>query len=79
MPERRSGLPLCRISWLEHGKAIPTLPTFEKIVDAVEIPIWRLVEKAVISGSGLVPSGEETKPQLKCRWDPATESAMVVA
>ena len=41
--EKRCGLPRCRISWLEHGRAIPTLPTLEKIADALEIPIYRLL------------------------------------
>jgi len=41
--ERRTGLPRCRISWLENGRAIPTLETLEKISDALEIPVYRLL------------------------------------
>lgn len=35
---RRCGLARCRISWLEYGRAIPTIETLERIADALEIP-----------------------------------------
>src|SRR5580700_7801737 len=41
--ERRCGLARCRISWLEHGRAVPTLETLERIADALEIPAYRLL------------------------------------
>jgi transcriptional regulator with XRE-family HTH domain len=41
--ERRTGLPRCRISWLENGRAVPTIETLEKISDALEIPVYRLL------------------------------------
>jgi transcriptional regulator with XRE-family HTH domain len=41
--ERRCGLARCRISWLEHGRAAPTLKTLEKIADALEIPVHRFL------------------------------------
>jgi transcriptional regulator with XRE-family HTH domain len=41
--ERRTGIPRCRISWLEHGRAVPTIETLEKISDAFEIPVYRLL------------------------------------
>ena len=41
--ERRCGLPRCRISWLEHGKAVPTLETLEKVADGIGIPVYRLL------------------------------------
>lgn len=41
--ERRSGLARCRISWLENGRAVPTIETLEKISDALEIPVYRLL------------------------------------
>ena len=41
--ERRCGLPRCRISWLEHGKAVPTLETLEKIADGLGIPMYVLL------------------------------------
>ena len=41
--ERRCGLARCRISWLEHGRAVPTIETLEKIADALEIPVYRLL------------------------------------
>lgn len=43
--ERRCGLARCRISWLEHGRAIPTIETLEKIADALEIPVYRLLQE----------------------------------
>jgi transcriptional regulator with XRE-family HTH domain len=41
--ERRTGLARCRISWLEHGRAVPTIETLERIADALEIPAYRLL------------------------------------
>jgi transcriptional regulator with XRE-family HTH domain len=41
--ERRSGLARCRISWLEHGRAVPTIETLERIADALGIPPYRLL------------------------------------
>jgi transcriptional regulator with XRE-family HTH domain len=41
--ERRCGLARCRISWLEHGRAVPTIETLERIADALEIPVHRLL------------------------------------
>jgi transcriptional regulator with XRE-family HTH domain len=41
--ERRCGLARCRISWLEHGRAVPTIQTLERIADALEIPAYRLL------------------------------------
>src|SRR5580658_1227568 len=41
--ERRCGLARCRISWLEHGRAVPTIQTLERIADALEIPPYRLL------------------------------------
>ena len=41
--ERRCGLARCRISWLEHGRAVPTIETLEKISDALDIPVYRLL------------------------------------
>jgi transcriptional regulator with XRE-family HTH domain len=41
--EKRCGLPRCRISWLEHGKAVPTLETLERIADGLGIPVHRLL------------------------------------
>jgi len=41
--ERRTGFPRCRISWLENGRAIPTIERLEKISDALEIPVYRLL------------------------------------
>jgi transcriptional regulator with XRE-family HTH domain len=58
--ERRCGLARCRISWLEHGRAVPTLGTLEKIADALEIPVYRLLQE----------SGEQ--PQTGLDTDAAT-------
>jgi transcriptional regulator with XRE-family HTH domain len=44
--ERRTGLARCRISWLENGRAIPTIATLERISDALEIPVYRLLCEA---------------------------------
>ena len=41
--ERRCGLPRSRISWLEHGRAVPTIRTLERIAEALEIPAYRLL------------------------------------
>ena len=41
--ERRCGLARCRISWLENGRAVPTIETLEKISDALGIPVFRLL------------------------------------
>lgn len=41
--EKRSGLPRCRISWPEHGRAIPTLETLDRIAGALDIPAHRLL------------------------------------
>jgi transcriptional regulator with XRE-family HTH domain len=41
--EKRCGLPRCRISWLEHGKAVPTLETLERLADGLGIPVHRLL------------------------------------
>jgi transcriptional regulator with XRE-family HTH domain len=41
--EKRCGLARCRISWLEHGRAVPTVGTLERIADALEIPVHRLL------------------------------------
>jgi transcriptional regulator with XRE-family HTH domain len=40
--EQRCGLPRCRISWLENGRAVPTIETLEKLCDALEIPLHQL-------------------------------------
>jgi len=40
--ERRCGVPRCRISWLENGRAVPTIETLEKLCDALEIPLDQL-------------------------------------
>jgi len=41
--ERRTGLARCRISWLENGRAIPTLETLEKLSNALEISLCGLL------------------------------------
>ena len=41
--EKRCGLPRCRISWLEHGRAIPTLETLQRIADGLGIPVHVLL------------------------------------
>jgi transcriptional regulator with XRE-family HTH domain len=52
--ERRCGLARCRISWLEHGRAVPTIKTLYRIADALEIPAYRLL----YDGEELVQSVE---------------------
>ena len=41
--ERRTGFPRCRISYLENGRAVPTIETLEKLSDALEIPLYQLL------------------------------------
>jgi transcriptional regulator with XRE-family HTH domain len=41
--ERLTGFPRCRISWLENGRAIPTIETLEKLSDALGIPVYQLL------------------------------------
>ena len=57
--EKRCGLARCRISWLEHGRAIPTLETLERIADALEIPVHRLLLED--GTAGLRPMAEGQK------------------
>jgi transcriptional regulator with XRE-family HTH domain len=61
--EGRTGIPRCRISWLENGRAIPTIETLEKISDALEIPLYQLfyVEGGV-AWAGAVPEGVQRNP-----------------
>ncbi len=40
--EERRGLQRCRISWLENGRAVPTIETLEKLCDALETPLDQL-------------------------------------
>lgn len=40
--ERRTGFLRCRISYLENGRAVPTIETLEKLSDALEIPLYHL-------------------------------------
>lgn len=56
--ERRTGLARCRISWLEHGRAIPTIETLEKISDALEIPIYQLLYDGDEPAQAEKPSSE---------------------
>jgi transcriptional regulator with XRE-family HTH domain len=42
--ERRTGFPRCRISYLENGRAVPTIETLEKLSDALEIPLCQLLD-----------------------------------
>jgi transcriptional regulator with XRE-family HTH domain len=58
--ERRCGLPRCRLSWLENGRAIPMLETLEKISDALEIPLHRLFEENEAHG-GIVVTAADTR------------------
>ena len=57
--ERRCGLARCRISWLEHGRAIPTIETLERIADALEIPLHRLLQEGGGELSDTVPNAHE--------------------
>src|SRR5258708_10840644 len=41
--EQRTGLPRCRISYLENGRAVPTIETLERLSDALEIPLHQLL------------------------------------
>jgi transcriptional regulator with XRE-family HTH domain len=67
--EQRCGLARCRISWLEHGRAVPTLETLERIADALEIPMHRLLledqerahERRLPVDSGRQGSGSQAK------------------
>jgi transcriptional regulator with XRE-family HTH domain len=56
--ERLCGLARCRISWLEHGRAVPTIETLERIADALEIPAYRLLY-----------DGDEAAPAVKALED----------
>jgi transcriptional regulator with XRE-family HTH domain len=56
--ERRTGLARCRISWLEHGRAVPTIETLEKIADALEIPVYRLLYDGDDAAQAMQRSGE---------------------
>jgi transcriptional regulator with XRE-family HTH domain len=56
--ERRCGLARCRISWLEHGRAVPTIQTLERIADALEIPAYRLLYDADDLAQSVMVSGE---------------------
>jgi len=40
--EQRCGVARCRISWLENGRAVPTIETLERIADALEVPLHQL-------------------------------------
>jgi transcriptional regulator with XRE-family HTH domain len=63
--ERRCGLARCRISWLEHGRAVPTLETVERIADALEIPVHRLLLEDQAGTAGLRPMAEGQKSRKK--------------
>jgi transcriptional regulator with XRE-family HTH domain len=52
--ERRCGLARCRISWLEHGRAVPTIQTLARIADALEIPAYRLLQDLEDGSQALV-------------------------
>jgi transcriptional regulator with XRE-family HTH domain len=54
--ERRTGFPRCRISWLENGRAVPTIETLEKISDALEIPLHQLFRDGERPAEGLAAS-----------------------
>jgi transcriptional regulator with XRE-family HTH domain len=58
--ERRCGLARCRISWLEHGRAVPTIETLERIADALEIPAHRLLLDVEDGGEAVVLPQERT-------------------
>jgi len=55
--ERRCGLQRCRISYLENGRAIPTLDTLEKIADALDIPLYQLLVESAESDKVATLSG----------------------
>ena len=64
--ERRCGLARCRISWLEHGRALPTIKTLERLADALEIPAYRLLydgDEPVQTGkaSGKIATNENAR------------------
>lgn len=40
--ERRTGIIRCYISRIEHGHAIPSLETLQKLARALEVPLYRL-------------------------------------
>lgn len=68
--ERRTGLARCRISWLENGRAVPTIETLEKISDALQIPVYRLLydgDDAAQSAraSGKLPTNGNRIPNRK--------------
>jgi len=62
--ERRCGLARCRISWLEHGRAVPTIETLERIADALEIPVHRLLLEDV-------ERAQESKLPVRCHEVPS--------
>jgi transcriptional regulator with XRE-family HTH domain len=55
--EERCGLPRCRISWLENGRAVPTIETLEKLCDALEIPLDQLFREGDRPAKARTPSG----------------------
>jgi transcriptional regulator with XRE-family HTH domain len=63
--ERRTGLARCRISWLENGRAVPTIETLEKISDALGIPVYRLLCNAEEPGITGKPSSKNAINQDK--------------
>ena len=72
--ERRCGLARCRISWLEHGRAVPTIETLERIADALEIPAYRLLydgddaaQSAKVSGKAFDKRKQKTESK---EWSP---------
>jgi transcriptional regulator with XRE-family HTH domain len=56
-------LPRCRLSWLENGRAIPTLETLEKISDALEIPLHRLFAENQAQGEIIVTARDTTRKE----------------
>jgi len=63
--ERRCGLPRCRRSWLENGRAIPTLETLEKLSDALEIPLHRLFAENRAQGEIIVTARDTTRKESR--------------
>jgi transcriptional regulator with XRE-family HTH domain len=57
--ERRVGLPRCRISWLELGRATPTLETLERLAEALDVPIERFFHAGVDAESSEKPQKGE--------------------